>query len=389
MEEEDWIPTSAQQPCKAAFQDDENAAQKCLTRKTATPEAPPIIERPLKRMKNVDSRSQKSMITQEQQSKPHVHQPIRLQRNGGALPSRTIFDPWNVNSAGHQRAENAISGTIAWRESRENKLYNQFQAGRSGGRRVADLVGAGATGRGKIGDWIKGLKQDPKQDPKQPTIKECLAVARQRRSQRILQRQALLCTKSSSPVKPPPASSPENHGPNSQPSAPLKSTIFANTVIYINGSTAPLISEHALRQLIVQHGGRTSIALLRKSVTHVVLTPKASALATTPDAPPSTLAAEIRGLDRITALRQVSAGGGLAAVKMAREVSLSGTSRGEKVIYVSPAWVLDSVKAGRKLSERPYMDWRFVAARQGSVMKYFGPAKGRTNETNEGRTNEK
>jgi hypothetical protein len=379
MEEEDWIPPSAQ-PCSTNLPkvNDENAAQKCLKRK-ATPAAPqPVIDPPLKRMKILDSTPQESAITQDEQCKYQARQTIRLECNGTALPSRKIFDPWNLNSAGHQKAENALGGTIAWRESRENKLYNQFRAGKSGGRRVADLVGAGATGSGKIGDWIKGLKQDSKQ----PTIRECLATGRQRRSQRISQRQVIPLTKPPSLGNPsqPLASSPPDQSPTSQPSATLNPTIFANVVIYINGSTLPLISDHAIRQLIVQHGGRTSIALLRKTVTHVILTPKAAAPATAPDAPPSTLAAEIRGLDRERALRQVTAGGGLAAGKVAREVVLGGSGRGERVLYVSPAWVLDSVKAGRRLSERNYMDWRFVAARQGSVMRYFGPAKANANE---------
>lgn len=47
--------------------------------------------------------------------------------------------------------------------------------------------------------------------------------------------------------------------------------IFQNLTIYINGSTAPLVSDHKLKYLLVEHGARISIGLGRRSVTHVIL----------------------------------------------------------------------------------------------------------------------
>jgi len=151
----------------------------------------------------------------------------------------------------------------------------------------------------------------------------------------------------------------------------LKSKILANTSIYINGSTMPYISDHAVRQLIAQHGGYMSTALLRKQVTHVILTAKVSAPSTDADAP-SSLGAYITNQDPEVAFRQVSAGGGLAAGKIKKEVEkVRGIGKGVK--YVNVKWVLDSVKAGKRLDERPYADWRFVSAHQGSMTKYFAP----------------
>lgn len=74
-------------------------------------------------------------------------------------------------------------------------------------------------------------------------------------------------------------------------------------------------------------------------------------------------------------MRSVSAGGGLAAGKVRREINVGAGGRGQKVKYVTAKWVVDSVEAGRKVCEKKYMDWRFTDAGQGSVMKYFGAVK--------------
>ena len=76
---------------------------------------------------------------------------------------RTFFDPWNSSSTGHQRAENRLSGSTSWRSSRNLKLGEQYKGGLSGGRRVADTVGAGSEefgtdGRKVNGGWEKGAR---------------------------------------------------------------------------------------------------------------------------------------------------------------------------------------------------------------------------------------
>ena len=81
-----------------------------------------------------------------------------------AVPRSNFFDTWNSSSTGHQRAENRLSGSSLWRDSRNIKLGEQFRGGLSGGvKRVADTVEAGSEGYGKDGrrpngTWEKGAE---------------------------------------------------------------------------------------------------------------------------------------------------------------------------------------------------------------------------------------
>ena len=86
--------------------------------------------------------------------------------------------------------------------------------------------------------------------------------------------------------------------------------IFDGLVIYLNGSTYPLISDHKLKHLLAEHGARVSIQLGRKEVTHVIIG--------TPSLSP-------RG----------GAGGGLAAGKMQKEIQKVG---GCGIKYVGVKW---------------------------------------------------
>lgn len=52
---------------------------------------------------------------------------------------------------------------------------------------------------------------------------------------------------------------------------PKKRKIFDNLVIYLNGSTHPIISDHKLKRLLAENGARMSIHLGRRQVTHVIL----------------------------------------------------------------------------------------------------------------------
>lgn len=87
--------------------------------------------------------------------------------------------------------------------------------------------------------------------------------------------------------------------------------IFDGLVIYINGSTHPLISDHRLKHVWAENGGKVSIHLGRKVVTHVVLgTPNGNGAG-------------------------AGAGGGLAAGKMQREIA---KVRGKGIKYVGVEW---------------------------------------------------
>jgi hypothetical protein len=47
--------------------------------------------------------------------------------------------------------------------------------------------------------------------------------------------------------------------------------IFDGLVIYVNGSTYPLVSDHKLKHMLAENGAKVSIHLGRKQVTHVIL----------------------------------------------------------------------------------------------------------------------
>ncbi len=86
--------------------------------------------------------------------------------------------------------------------------------------------------------------------------------------------------------------------------------IFDGLVIYINGSTYPLISDHKLKHVISENGGRISIHLGRKKVTHVIL-------------------------GRPSGTQGSGAGGGLAGGKMEKEIRRIG---GRGLRYVGVEW---------------------------------------------------
>ena len=96
-----------------------------------------------------------------------------------------------------------------------------------------------------------------------------------------------------------------------RPNKPEKG-IFDGLVVYINGSTHPLISDHKLKHLLAENGARVSIHLGRRQVTHVIL-----------GKPNNGIAAGS------------GAGGGLAASKIQKEISRVG---GCGVKYVGVEW---------------------------------------------------
>jgi hypothetical protein len=312
-------------------------------------------------------------------SKQNEPPQIRYQKNGAALPSKLIFDPWNLNSKGHQTAKNLLSGTAGWRESRELKLAQQFAGGRGGGKRMQDLVGRGAADGGKIGpkgDWTQNLPKDSKQK----SITDCFANTAKPVSQPL--RKPLMFSNATpyiiEPLKP---TVKQDSSPQILDEDPLtvtttrKSSILAGCTFYINGSTVPLISDHALRHIIVQNGGAMSSALLRKRVTHVILSTHTLVSATSRDAPPSTLTAELAGLERENALKRIAPGGGLSASKLQKEAKRNATGRGQRIWHVGAQWVLDCIKQGRRLGEGTYAEWDIAGNGQGTMKNYVKPGK--------------
>ncbi|KIV90678.1 hypothetical protein PV10_05307 [Exophiala mesophila] len=292
-------------------------------------------------------------------------------------PTRVFFDPFNSSSTGHQRAENRLSGSTSWRESRNYKLSHQFRdsSGAGGSMHLSDLVGAGSENYGKDGrkdngDWEKGapgLREEGWQDirtlmtgcRKRRVNDDCDSMKRAKKLEKGDQHNSphnlhqahskdsitslnnkhdlkvatttmtlddddkfqLITTTPPIPPPPPPQ-------------------IFRNLTFYLNGSTAPLVSDHKIKQLFVQHGGNASFALGRRTVTHVIL--------------------------------GNTCGGGLASGKLNKEITTIG---GKGIKYVTAQWVLDSVAKGIRQPEARYapkaLDGRIGGSRQGSVRNMF------------------
>ena len=278
-----------------------------------------------------------------------------------AKSSKEIFDPFNSSATGHQRAENRLGGSTSWRDSRTYKLQNQFKSGAGGGKRVSDTVGAGSLdfgqdGRTANGGWEKGAKGFRTNG--QQSILENLKVDKdvERPAKRVKTEQSnpkrttlvnpytpfrtadggiretsWTSHESSpshllSPIDPnisleEPKVAEADKENESITKAAASPQIFANLNIYINGSTAPMISDLKLKRLLTSHGAGISIALGRRTVTHVIIgRPNSSG----------------------------GAGGGLSGSKLQKEITRTG---GNAIRYVTAEWALESIKAEKRLPE--------------------------------------
>ena len=284
------------------------------------------------------------------------------------LPTRIFFDPFNSSSTGHQIDKNRLSGSTSWRDSRTHKLSHQFKdkSGRGGGQHLSDLVGAGSENFGKDGrkdngDWevgAPGLRENGWQD-----IRE-LMTGNRKRSSGVLEDDSSDTKRRKSSVQEitrseeheTPGSISKDRGPKTSldtASIPVPVAdespppqIFRNLTIYLNGSTAPLISDLKLKTIFAQHGGYTSLGLARRTVTHVILGDNSAG------------------------------GGGLASRKIQKEVSLvRGLGKGVK--YVTAQWIVDSVQKGVRLPESKYIpgtvDGKLGGSGQKSVRAMFRP----------------
>ena len=224
-------------------------------------------------------------------------------------------------------------------------MRQQFRSGSSGGARVADTVGAGSIGFGKDGrkengGWVKGA---PGLRPTgQRSIAEALGAKTVKKpdgsfavTQRNVEEQHIVeddrddnLSLGDLDESPPSAQPPQRPAP----SKPL----FQGLCFYINGSTAPLISDHKLKQIIAEHGGSLSIALGRRTVTHVII-----------------------GDTR----KHGGAGGGLAGSKIQKEIQKVG---GKGVKFVNAEWyvsqkiatrILSNIYAGSYRASKPASDF--------------------------------
>ena len=192
------------------------------------------------------------------------------------------------------------------------KLASQFKAGSGGGRRLCDSVGAGSEmfgkdGRKENGGWEEGAPgarekgwQDVRGLLNKPGSKEMWANDGQGEDRHVP-----TITERVSPKVP--EGSAEAIQPKSLPALEPNKKIFDGLCIFINGSTLPTIGDHRLKQVLAENGARISIALARRSVTHVILGTAAGP----------------------------SAGGGLAAGKIQKEIQRVG---GKGLKYVRAEW---------------------------------------------------
>lgn len=250
-------------------------------------------------------------------------------------PTRVFFDPFNSSSTGHQRAENRLSGSTSWRESRSHKLKNQFKdtTGGGGTKHLSDLVGAGSENFGKDGrkdngGWeigAPGLRGSGWQDIRgllgNPKKRRCDSIEDVIEKKRRFSAEAGNAPEEDVTLSLGAETTALSNTPldDEEPVSEQPPQIFRGLTIYLNGSTMPLVSDLKLKQLFAQHGGNTSIALGRRTVTHVILGERC--------------------------------GGGLASGKIQKE---NTTVRGKGIKYVSAQWVLDSVEKGIRQSEHKY-----------------------------------
>lgn len=279
-------------------------------------------------------------------------------------PTRTFFDPFNSSSTGHQRAENRLSGSTSWRDSRTYKLAHQLcdSSGRGGDIHLTDLVGVGSASSRKDGSkdnvslelGAPGLREKGLQD-----IRGLMKVNKKRKSDEMAEKVEGDWKRKKAEVKdgvdgfnlhtgissfalqpssePPPRLTTERTADAlSQATSKAHATappIFRSLSLYLNGSThSSGISDHKLKSLFLQHGGSLSIALGRRTVTHVVLGSNSNVL---------------------------------AAGKIQKEVTKVG---GKGVKYVTAKWVVDSAECGKRLPEQRYQAVHTAMKGQGSVL---------------------
>ncbi|CBY02033.1 hypothetical protein IAQ61_006623 [Plenodomus lingam] len=282
--------------------------------------------------------------TSRPRSKPH-----QTAVDIAAPARRTFFDPWNSSSTGHQRAENRLSGSTSWRVSRNLKLGEQYRAGLDGGKRVTDTVGAGSAdfgnnGRKENGTWEHGAKGLRPRGQK--SLVEAWGASKASKAK--CHEKDIASVKVQDP-KSAQTDRRQDHFQDSDldlqscrgelPAQPAEKQLFTGLCFYVNGSTAPLVSDHKLKQSLALYGARHSIALGRRTVTHVILG---------------------------TSNTRGGAGGGLAATKMQKEIARTG---GKAVKFITAEWVIESIKAGRRLPESRFSPLKLASQSQNSVLE--------------------
>jgi hypothetical protein len=191
------------------------------------------------------------------------------------------------------------------------KLSHQFKSGNGGGKRISDQVGAGSE------DWdekANALIRKEVRERAKVSVEDMLVGRGKSKKNTTTMSRVSGKYANTSPV---PISAEdklmaqrrdEDNSREVQKQTRPRG-IFDGLVIYINGSTYPLISDHKLKHVLAENGARLSIHLGRRQVTHVILGKPAAVNA--------------------------GAGGGLAGGKIDKEIRRIG---GCGVKYVGVEW---------------------------------------------------
>jgi hypothetical protein len=220
-----------------------------------------------------------------------------------------FFDAWNSSSTGHQRAENRLGGFIGWRQSRTMKLSHQFKSGGTGGKRISDKVGAGSE------DWDEKAKAlIPKNVRERVKLSVGVLMGKERNgmldtSTEIIYGAYDLTAPTSKEEK---LMADRKREDETKEAAKLnrQKKVFDGLVIYINGSTYPIIGDHRLKQVLAENGAKLALHLGRRQVTHVIL-------------------------GKPNGAGETGAGGGLSGTKIEKEIKRVG---GCGVKYVGVEW---------------------------------------------------
>ncbi|KZZ88088.1 brct domain containing protein [Ascosphaera apis ARSEF 7405] len=242
-------------------------------------------------------------------------------------PSDRPFDAWNSATTGHQRSEHSSSTARSWMQRRNQKLSQQFGSAYGGTSRNDHGVALAAqpgpkqpkgAGSSDIRSFYAVVKTSDKSDEVklfEPPMAEEAPVGLITSSSVAYRRSYSELQDSSARPEKIVIGSTDTPAHEFKPSplnssvAPPSRKIFSQLVVYINGSTAPVISDHKLRHLLAFHGASLALTLTRRKVTHVII------------GRPNEIG---RG-----------AGGGLASTKIDKEIRRK-CSAGVK--YVTPEW---------------------------------------------------
>ncbi|QKX59039.1 uncharacterized protein TRUGW13939_06169 [Talaromyces rugulosus] len=238
-----------------------------------------------------------------------------------------IFDPWNTGSVGHECAHYSHARqTAAHRDMRTIQLGRQFR-GQQSSMQIPKNPQEGKDkkkkeqmrNKGDIREYMGGQSKSIIDYPNSKT--EILGEKHD-----------------NIPFS---TTTPETTTPNIdiKPENKNSKKIFHSLTFFINGSTFPLISDHKLRHIVAENGGALSLNLARRSVTHVINAAPSAAL--------SSAGASSSGA-------RYTGGGGLSAAKMQKEIKTTA-GKGKGVKFVGVDWIIESVKAGKRLSEARFV----------------------------------